>query len=42
MLKVSEQHANFIINLGAAKAKDIEDLIKSYKKDCFKRDKRLN
>ena len=24
--KISEKHANFIINLGAARAKDIEDL----------------
>ncbi len=30
--KISEKHANFIINLGAAKAKDIEDLIKHIKR----------
>ena len=34
--KISEKHANFIINLGAAKAKDIEDLIKHIKKIVLK------
>jgi len=34
--KISEKHANFIINLGAAKAKDIEDLIKYIKKIVLK------
>ena len=37
--KISEKHANFIINLGAAKAKDIEDLIKHIKKIVFKETK---
>lgn len=37
--KVSEQHANFIINLGAAKAKDIEDLINHIKKIVLKEKK---
>ena len=34
--KISEKHANFIINLGAAKAKDIEDLINHIKKIVLK------
>jgi len=34
--KISEKHANFIINLGSAKAKDIEDLIKHIKKIVLK------
>ena len=37
--KISEKHANFIINLGAARAKDIEDLIKHIKKIVFKETK---
>jgi UDP-N-acetylmuramate dehydrogenase len=37
--KISEKHANFIINLGAAKAKDIEDLIKHIKKIVFRETK---
>ena len=37
--KISEKHANFIINLGAAKAKDIEDLINYIKKIVFKEKK---
>jgi len=37
--KISEKHANFIINLGTARAKDIEDLIKHIKKIVFKETK---
>ena len=37
--KISEKHANFIINLGAARAKDIEDLIKYIKKIVFRETK---
>ena len=37
--KISEKHANFIINLGTARAKDIEDLIKYIKKIVFKETK---
>ena len=37
--KISEKHANFIINLGTAKAKDIEDLIIYIKKIVFRETK---
>ncbi|MBT5150347.1 MAG: UDP-N-acetylmuramate dehydrogenase [Nitrosomonadales bacterium] len=37
--KISEKHANFIINLGSAKAKDIEDLINYVKEIVFKEKK---
>ena len=29
--KISEKHANFIVNLGGAKAKDVKELIKLIK-----------
>jgi UDP-N-acetylmuramate dehydrogenase len=35
--KISEKHANFIINKGKAKAKDVLSLIKLIKKEVFKR-----
>ncbi len=34
---VSEKHANFIINLGKAKAKQVKELIKIVKKEVFKK-----
>ena len=34
---VSEKHANFIINLGWAKAKDIRDLIEKVKKEVYEK-----
>ena len=37
--KISEKHANFIINLGSAKAEDIENLINHVKKIVFKEKK---
>ena len=33
MLEVSEKHANFIVNVGNAKGKDIVKLIKKVKKE---------
>jgi UDP-N-acetylmuramate dehydrogenase len=34
---VSEKHANFIINLGWAKAQDIQDLIEKVKKEVYEK-----
>jgi UDP-N-acetylmuramate dehydrogenase len=35
--RVSEKHANFIINLGWAKAQDIQDLIEKVKKEVYEK-----
>ena len=35
--EVSDKHANFIINLGKASAKDIEDIIDHVESEVFKR-----
>ena len=35
--RVSEKHANFIINLGRAKAQDILDLIEKIKKEVYEK-----
>ena len=34
---ISEKHANFIVNLGGATAKDVKELIKLIKKEVFKK-----
>ena len=35
--EVSDKHANFIINLGEASAKDIEDIIDHVESEVYKR-----
>jgi UDP-N-acetylmuramate dehydrogenase len=35
---VSEKHANFIVNLGKARAQDIKDLIDRIKKEVFEKE----
>jgi UDP-N-acetylmuramate dehydrogenase len=34
---VSEKHANFIVNLGSAKAQDIKNLIEKIKKEVYEK-----